>query len=78
MSLLDGANGRKFIAAGPFDEEMPYYYIVIADIGYWMENEQAIYDWMDENLPRGRLHQTGMTIDLDSDKDRTAFILRWA
>lgn len=78
MSLLDGANGRRFIASGPFDHEMPYHYIVIADISYWMNNEDDIYAWMDANLPRGRLHQTGMTIALDTEQDCTAFLLRWA
>lgn len=78
MSILDGANGRKFILAGPFDKEMPYYYIVISDIKFWNDNEPAIYAWMDENLPRGRLHQTGMVIELDNDLDATAFLLRWA
>ncbi len=77
MSLLDGANGRKFILSGPFDDEMPYHYIVIADITFWLKNEPAIYNWMDENLPRGRMHQTGMTIELDNELDATAFLLRW-
>lgn len=78
MSLMDGARGRRFILSGPFDHEMPYHYIVIADIGYWMENEKAIYDWMDENLPRGRLHQEGMTVVLENELDALAFIMRWA
>ena len=77
MSLLDGAKGRKFIATGPFDHEMPWHYIVIADISYWMKNEREIYDWMDINLPRGRLHQEGMTVALESEEQVTAFILRW-
>ena len=77
MSLLDGANGRKFIASGPFDDEMPYHYIVIADIGFWMKNEPAIYDWMAENLPRGRFRQVGMTLALDTQEQVTAFLLRW-
>lgn len=78
MSILDGANGRRFIVSGPFDDEMPYNYIVIADITYWLKNEPEIYAWMDANLPRGRLHQEGMTIVLESDEDVTAFIMRWA
>ena len=77
MSILEGANGRKFILSGPFDEEMPYHYIVISDISFWNNNEPAIYAWMDENLPRGRLHQTGMVIELDNELDATAFLLRW-
>lgn len=77
MSILDGANGRRFIVSGPFDDEMPYHYIVIADITYWIKNEPKIYAWMDENLPRGQLHQTGMTIELDTEQDVTAFLLRW-
>ena len=78
MSLLEGANGRKFILSGPFDEEMPYHYIVISDISFWNNNEPAIYAWMDENLPRGRLHQTGMVIELDNERDALAFLMRWA
>jgi len=78
MSLLDGANGRRFILSGPFDHEMPHHYIVIADIGYWNRNEKAIYEWMDENLPRGRMHQEGMTVVLEDERDALAFILRWA
>lgn len=77
MSILDGAAGRKFIASGPFDYEMPYYYIVIADISFWLKNEPKIYAWMDANLPRGRLHQEGMTLALESEEQVTAFLLRW-
>ena len=78
MSLLDGANGRKFIATGPFDDEMPYYYMVIADITYWLKNEPEIYAWMDDNLPRGRMHQKGMTLEFETDKHLMMFLLRWA
>ena len=78
MSILDGANGRKFIVSGPFDHEMPYFYIVIADITYWINNEPEIYAWMDVNLPRGRMHHEGMTIVLEEETDVTAFIMRWA
>ena len=78
MSILDGANGRKFIASGPFDHEMPYHYIVIADIRYWLNHESEIYTWMDENLPRGRMHQEGMTIALETEEQLTAFLLRWS
>lgn len=77
MSILRGADGRKFIVSGPFDHEMPYHYIVIADIGNWLKHEKEIYAWMDDNLPRGRLHQEGMTVVLEQEEDVTAFILRW-
>ena len=79
MSLLDGnPNKDRFIIAGPFDEEMPYYYIIIADINWWIENEPEVYDWMEKNLPRGRMHHTGMTLSLDNEKDLMFFLLRWA
>lgn len=76
--MLRGADGRRFIATGPFDNEMPFHYVVIADVYFWMENEADIHTWMDENLPRGRVHHEGMMISLDSEIDRTAFCLRWA
>jgi hypothetical protein len=78
VSILDGANGRKFIASGPFDDEMPWHYLVIADISYWLKHEPEIYAWMDDNLPRGRLHQQGMTLEFETDEQLTLFVLRWA
>lgn len=78
MTILDGAQGRRFIASGPFDHEMPYYYIVIADITFWLKHEKSIYEWMEENLPRGRMHQEGMTLALETEEQLTAFLLRWA
>ena len=78
MSILRGADGRRFIVSGPFDHEMPYHYLVIADITFWLKNEPAIYAWMEENLPRGRLHQQGMTLELETEEQVTAFCLRWA
>jgi hypothetical protein len=77
MSLLDGANGRRFIVTGPFDHEMPWHYLVIADISHWLKNEPEIYTWMEINLPRGRLHQVGMTMEFETEEQITAFLLRW-
>jgi hypothetical protein len=57
---------------------MPWYYLVIADITYWLKNEPEIYAWMDDNLPRGRLHQQGMTLEFETDEQLTLFVLRWA
>ena len=78
MSILRGADGRRFIASGPFDSEMPWYYLVIADITYWLKNEPEIYAWMDDNLPHGRMHQKGMTLEFETDEQLTMFVLRWA
>lgn len=77
MSILEGVNNRKFILSGPFDDEMPYHYLVISDITHWINNEPAIYSWMEENLPRGRLHQKGMTLEFETESQVTAFVLRW-
>ena len=54
-----------------------YYYIVIADITFWLKNEKNIYEWMELNLPRGRLHQEGMTLALETEEQVTAFLLKW-
>jgi hypothetical protein len=78
MMTLEAAGGRRFVVGGPFDYEMPYYYIMITDVNFWFDNEPAIYDWMDDNLPRGRMHQEGMVVVLEQEKDVTAFIMRWA
>ena len=70
-------NGR-FLATGPFDEEMPYHYIIIADYMWWSQNEKEIYKWMDECLPKGRKHQQGMVVVIENESDASNFLLRWS
>jgi hypothetical protein len=75
-TLWENDKGR-FIATGPFDEEMPYYYIIIADFRWWTNNEPEIYAWMDECLPRGQKHQQGMVVVIENETDASNFLLRW-
>ena len=67
----------RFIATGPFDEEMPHHYIIIRDYKWWNDNEREIYAWMDECLPNGRKHQQGMVVVIEKASDASNFLLRW-
>lgn len=77
MSILSKTDDRRFMLAGPFDDEMPYYYVVIADYRWWVRNEKTIYDWMDLCLPKGRMHHRGMVIVLETEADASNFLLKW-
>mgnify|MGYP003342481599 CR=1 FL=1 len=68
----------RFIATGPFDAEMPHYYIIIRDYRWWNDNEKEIYRWMDDCLPRGRKHQQGMVVVIEDESDASNFLLRWS
>lgn len=76
MSTVLEKNGR-FIATGPFDAAMPYYYIIICDYRWWADNESELYTWMDECLPKGRNHQQGMVVVIENESDASNFLLRW-
>lgn len=67
----------RFIATGPFDEKMPYHYIIIRDHRWWVDHEKEIYEWMDECLPRGRTHHQGMLVVIEKESDVSNFILKW-
>lgn len=67
----------RFIYTGPFDEEMPYHYIIITDYRWWTDNETEIYNWMDQCLPKGRKHQQGMVVVIENASDASNFLLRW-
>jgi hypothetical protein len=67
----------RFIATGPFDEEMPHYYIIICDYRWWADNETEIYNWMEQCLPKGRKHQQGMVVVIENEADASNFLLRW-
>jgi hypothetical protein len=77
MSTLWEDKKGRFIATGPFDEEMPYYYIIISDYRWWTDNEREIYTWMDQCLPRGRNHQQGMVVVIEDQADASNFLLKW-
>jgi len=77
MSLLDGANGRRFIVVTPEEVGWSDYMVVIADFAWWIQNERDIYTWMERNLPNGRMHHEGMTVSLPSQEQVTAFLLKW-
>lgn len=75
-TVLENDKGR-FIVSGPFDEEMPYFYIIIADFAWWHSNERKIFNWMDQCLPRGRHHLRGMVLELDNEELASLFLLKW-
>lgn len=69
--------GQRFISTGPFDLEMPYYYLMIKDFTWWLDNEPKVYSWMEQHLPRGRLHHEGMVITFTHAKECSMFLLKW-
>lgn len=77
MSLLDGANGRRFIVVSPEEIGWIDYTVVIADFAWWIQNEKEIYLWMEQHLPKGRMHHEGMVFNVPSAELVTAFLLQW-
>jgi hypothetical protein len=76
--IFDGDDNQRFILAGPFDAEMPYYYVMIKDYNFWTEHQAELELWMDRNLSRGREHQTGMVLTIEQEKEAMLFMMRWA
>ena len=68
---------NRFQVTGPFDDDMPYYYIIIADYRWWVDNEKEIYAWMKISLPQGTRHHQGMVVTLEHEQDVSNFLLRW-
>jgi hypothetical protein len=69
---------KRFILTGPFDAEMPHYYVLIKDYNFWIEHEAELEAWMDRNLSRGCQHQTGMVLTIEQEKEAMLFMMRWA
>lgn len=77
MSSIFPEDGR-FIATGPFDQEMPHYYIIIKDYRWFAEHETEVHAWMRDCLPRGTAHHQGMVIVIEDESDASNFLLRWS
>ena len=73
--MITPAESRFVGGYSPYNQQQ---ILMIADYMWWTDNESAILEWMDLNLPRGRDHQTGMIVSFDSDQDLMMFMLRWA
>lgn len=48
--------------------------IMLGDIGYWMENYEALQQWCQTN--GGEV--VGMTVNIPDEPTLTAFCLRWS
>ena len=75
--MINWDDKRRFIVSGPFDEEMPNLYVVIADFSWYIDNTDEIEGWMDQHLPKGKDHREGMVITFEIPKDCSHFLLRW-
>ena len=51
--------------------------MVIADFAWWIQNEKGIYGWMEEHLPKGRMHHEGMVMNFPNGELVTQFLLQW-
>lgn len=78
MSIVFPAEKGRFLVTGPFDEDMPDYYIMICDYKWWAEHEKEIYNWMWQCLPKGQDHHSGMVVTLQREADVTNFLLKWS
>jgi len=77
MSEIWADKSSKFVLAGPFDDTMPDYYIIINNYVWWAANEKEIYAWMKQCLPNGIEHHKGMVVTLNHEHDVTNFLLKW-
>ena len=77
MSVVFGDDDSRLLVTGPFDADMPYYYILIKDYRWWAANEPEIYKWMRQCLPDGERHHQGMVVTIADERDVTNFLLRW-
>ncbi len=75
--VIDSSTNSRFIVTGPFDEELPDYYVIIRDYRWWTDNENQIHAWMKECLPRGIQHHKGMVLTIEKESDVSNFLLRW-
>jgi hypothetical protein len=82
MTIFDDNEGKRFINAGKhafaaIEGITDNYYILIKDFSWWIQNERDIYEWMERNLPHGRMHHEGRVISVPNQEQVTAFLLKW-
>lgn len=65
--------GIKFVDAHTKSGQKPL--LLICDPGFWIDNEQNIFDWCTASSVQCKL--TGVLLEFDSREDKMMFMLRW-
>ena len=68
-SVLNRDN-ENFITKHPLN-------FVICNVWHWMNNEEEIMKWLDENTVNGRKTHMGMTLTFANEEEAMWFKLRW-
>ena len=68
---------NRFLVSGPFDEDMPHYYVIVRDIDWYITNETLITTWLDNSTSPDDVDISGVVLTFKQDKDLTAFLLKW-
>lgn len=71
-------SGNRFVAYKPFDDEMPNWDVVVADLGWWIDYCDQVNMWLATNIPDSADIQSGMVLSFKREKDCSQFLLRWA
>lgn len=50
--------------------------LVVADVGFYIENEQEIKSWSNQSLTS--FSQNGMILGFVNDEERNLFLMRWS
>lgn len=65
--------GHKFVDAKLGKMDMPI--LLVTDPGYFLDNEQAIFDWCASSSVQCK--KTGMILEFGSQEEKMMFLLRW-
>ena len=70
-------SGNRFVAYTPFDSEMPDWYVVVADLGWWILHGHKVDAWLAANIKNSKNIKSGMVLSFKCEKDCSQFLLRW-
>ena len=70
-------SGNRFVAYKPFDNEMPDWYVVVADLGWWIAYCDQVDEWLTTNIPDSKDIKSGMVLSFKREKDCSKFLLKW-
>lgn len=62
----------------PFDEEMPFHYVMCVDMEWWLSNFDDISAWVDKTYDKERASLSGIVISFALEEDANMFLLRWS
>lgn len=67
----------NFVVCGPYDEDMPNYYMTTTNLTWLVANMEILQDWLQHQEFYGNWQFSGAVVEFSDARDAEFFLIKW-